>query len=86
MGGPAPAVPAPDATCTLLPLTSFPKNKIKVLLLENISHTAIELFESECFQIVRISSHLLMSTAFSVYLALANWYLLKLPSRSAMML
>lgn len=53
MGGPAPAVAAPDATCTLLPLTSFPKNKIKVLLLENISHTAIEMFESERFQIVR---------------------------------
>ncbi len=52
MGGPAPAVPAPDATCTLLPLTSFPKNKIKVLLLENISHTAVEMFESERFQIV----------------------------------
>ncbi|BDA50267.1 D-3-phosphoglycerate dehydrogenase [Coccomyxa sp. Obi] len=51
MGGPAPAVSAPDATCTLLPLTSFPKNKIKVLLLENISHTAVEMFESERFQI-----------------------------------
>ncbi len=52
MGGPAPAVSAPDATCTLLPLTSFPKNKIKVLLLENISNTAVEMFESERFQIV----------------------------------
>ena len=48
----APAVARPDATCELK-ATSYPKNKIKVLLLENISPTAVELFAAERFQVVR---------------------------------
>ena len=31
--------------------TSYPKNKIKILLLENISLKAVELFKSEGFQV-----------------------------------
>jgi hypothetical protein len=55
--GPAPEVVAADVTCTLqLPVTSFPKNRIRVLLLENISQTAVELFSSEKFQIVRCTA------------------------------
>lgn len=55
--GPAPEVANIDATCTLqLPMTSYPKNKIKVLLLENISQTAIASFSTEGFQIVRPSA------------------------------
>lgn len=50
----APAVPRPDATCELrLPATSYPKTKIKVLLLENISATAVAIFTTERFQVVR---------------------------------
>ena len=48
----APARPCPDATCELK-ATSYPKNKIKVLLLESISPTAVELFAAERFQVVR---------------------------------
>jgi hypothetical protein len=49
----APAVPHPDATCELrLPPTSYPKSKIKVLLLENIAGTAVEMFKEERFQVV----------------------------------
>lgn len=44
---------ASDASCTVkLPATSFPKDKIKVLLLENINQTAIDIFKSEGFQLV----------------------------------
>ena len=51
----APAVPHPDATCELrLPPTSYPKSKIKVLLLENIAGTAVEMFREERFQVVRL--------------------------------
>src|SRR5262249_16805506 len=36
---------------TPLPATSFPKDQIKVLLLENIHSTAVELFAHEGFQV-----------------------------------
>jgi D-3-phosphoglycerate dehydrogenase len=36
---------------TELPATSFPKEKIKVLLLENVSPTALELFGAQGFQV-----------------------------------
>ena len=42
----------PDATCELK-ASSYPKTKIKLLLLENISPTAVELFAAERFQVVR---------------------------------
>ena len=46
-----------DAACTVkLPETSYPKDKIKVLLLENINQTAIDIFKSEGFQLVSITS------------------------------
>ena len=46
---------ASDAFCTVkFPATSFPKDKIKVLLLENINQTAIDIFKSEGFQLVSI--------------------------------
>ena len=38
--------------------TSYPKNKIKVLLLENIHETAVESFEREHFQVERVKSAL----------------------------
>ncbi len=44
---------AADANCTVkLPATSLPKDKVKVLLLENINQTAIEIFKAEGFQLV----------------------------------
>ena len=47
--------PAPDAACTVkVPATSFPKDMIKVLLLENINQTAIDIFRAEGFQLVSI--------------------------------
>ena len=51
----APAVQHPDATCELRlpPATSYPKHKIKVLLLENIAGTAVDMFRAEGFQVVR---------------------------------
>ena len=49
----APAVPQADVTCQLqLPATSYPKHKIKALLLENIAGTAVDLFRAERFQVV----------------------------------
>ena len=39
-------------------MTSFPKHKIKVLLLENISQTAVQLFENETFQVESVSKSL----------------------------
>lgn len=46
---------AADANCTVkLPETSYPKPKIKVLLLENINQTAIDIFKAEGFQLVSI--------------------------------
>jgi D-3-phosphoglycerate dehydrogenase len=41
-----------------LPSTSYPKEKIKVLLLENIHESAREMFASESFQVERVSSAL----------------------------
>jgi D-3-phosphoglycerate dehydrogenase len=41
-----------------LPSTSFPKEKIKVLLLENIHASAHELFASESFQVERLTTAL----------------------------
>ena len=47
--------PATDAACTVkVPATSFPKDMIKVLLLENINQTAIDIFKAEGFQLVGI--------------------------------
>ena len=47
--------PATDASCTVkLPATSFPKDQIKVLLLENINQTAIDIFRAEGFQLVSV--------------------------------
>lgn len=47
---------ASDANCTVkLPATSFPKDKVKVLLLENINQTAIDIFKADGFQLVSIS-------------------------------
>ena len=44
---------AADANCTVkLPATTLPKDKVKVLLLENINQTAIEIFKAEGFQLV----------------------------------
>ena len=31
--------------------TSFPKDQIKVLLLENVAQTALEIFDAEGFQV-----------------------------------
>jgi D-3-phosphoglycerate dehydrogenase len=42
----------------MAPKTSFPKNKIKVLLLENIHPTAQSLFKAEGFQLETVSSAL----------------------------
>nr|CAG4707795.1 unnamed protein product [Naegleria fowleri] len=39
-------------------MTSFPKNKIKVLLLENISQTAVDLFSRETFSVESLSKSL----------------------------
>jgi hypothetical protein len=61
----APAVARPDATCELK-ATSYPKTKIKVLLLENISPTAVELFAAERFQVVRSHHRVLCRLKFSV--------------------
>ena len=48
---------ATDANCTVkVPATSFPKDKIKVLLLENINQTAIDIFKADGFQLVSISN------------------------------
>ena len=48
---------AADANCTVkVPATSFPKDKIKVLLLENINQTAIDIFKADGFQLVSISA------------------------------
>jgi D-3-phosphoglycerate dehydrogenase len=41
-----------------LPPTSFPKSEIKVLLLENIHPSALELFDAEGFQVERVSGAL----------------------------
>jgi D-3-phosphoglycerate dehydrogenase len=41
-----------------LPSTSYPKEKIKVLLLENIHESAHEMFASESFQVERVSTAL----------------------------
>jgi D-3-phosphoglycerate dehydrogenase len=38
--------------------TSFPKNKIKVLLLENVHDTAVQCFEAEQFQVERVKTAL----------------------------
>ncbi len=49
---------AADANCTVkLPATCLPKDKVKVLLLENINQTAIEIFKAEGFQLVSIRLH-----------------------------
>ena len=48
----------PKATQQTQPVTSFPKEKIKVLLLENIHESASELFSGERFQVERLSSAL----------------------------
>ncbi len=40
------------------PSTSFPKEKIKVLLLENIHQTALDMFAAESFQVERVSTAL----------------------------
>lgn len=42
----------------MTPVTSFPKDKIKVLLLENIHSSAAEIFEGEHFQIETLTSAL----------------------------
>jgi D-3-phosphoglycerate dehydrogenase / 2-oxoglutarate reductase len=41
-----------------LPTTSFPKEKIKVLLLENIHESAVEMFAAESFQVERLTTAL----------------------------
>ncbi|CAK0786633.1 hypothetical protein CVIRNUC_009847 [Coccomyxa viridis] len=44
--------PATYAACTVkVPATSFPKDMIKVLLLESINQTAIDIFKAEGFQL-----------------------------------
>ena len=42
----------------LFPPTSFPKSEIKVLLLENVHPSAVELFDGEGFQVERVSGAL----------------------------
>ncbi|CAL5222020.1 g4310 [Coccomyxa viridis] len=50
---------AADANCTVkLPATSLPKDNVKVLLLENINQTAIEIFKAEGFQLETASGAL----------------------------
>jgi len=46
------------AVSTPLPPTSFPKSEIKVLLLENIHPSALELFDTEGFQVERLTGAL----------------------------
>src|SRR4051812_17802620 len=47
-----------DNSASALPSTSFPKEKIKVLLLENIHDSAPEMFASESFQVERLTTAL----------------------------
>ena len=46
------------STSSKSPLTSYPKNKIKVLLLENIHKTAVDFFSNQNFQIELLKSAL----------------------------
>jgi D-3-phosphoglycerate dehydrogenase / 2-oxoglutarate reductase len=46
------------ASSRALPATSFPKDRIKVLLLENIHASAVELFASESFQVEALKTAL----------------------------
>jgi D-3-phosphoglycerate dehydrogenase len=48
----------PDSQPSALPTTSFPKEKIKVLLLENIHQSAVDMFAAESFQVERVSTAL----------------------------
>jgi D-3-phosphoglycerate dehydrogenase / 2-oxoglutarate reductase len=48
----------PETQSTIRHVTSFPKEKIKVLLLENIHDSAHELFSAEAFQVERASGAL----------------------------
>ena len=46
-----------DANCTVkLPATPFSKDKIKVLLLENINQTALEIFKADGFELVSFNA------------------------------
>ena len=76
-----------DANCTVkLPATSFPKDKIKVLLLENINQTAIEIFKADGFQLVSISAAPNLALACQVPLGGCSLVPLKSPWRETLFL